>query len=776
MPTSTRPPGLSTHDAAIRSATGGPNEVPTARPAPWWHSVLAQLRDAVILVLLAAGTLTALTGDWADTAVIAAVIVVNTAIGAGQEVRAGRAIAALAELTAPRASVVRDGELCTVDARQVVRGDLVRLVAGDIVAADAQVSDAVALQVDESMLTGESMPVDKSAGDSVFGGTVVTRGHAHATVTAIGAASALGRLARSVQAARVPRTPLQQQLAVLGRWLAIGASAAAMVVALLNLAGGRSLETSLVLAVSLAVAAIPESLPAVVSLGLALAARRMSRHGVLVRRLGAVEALGSITVLAVDKTGTLTEGSMRVDVVREEPGGRDLPSLLEATVLCNDAPGGDGNGDPTEIALVQAAVAAGVDVARVRARWPRLAETPFDAATARMTTVHRSPSTGAPVRICKGSPEAVLALPGIAGGDARTATHELAESGRRVLAVAGQTAGSWRLLGLVGLLDPPRRTAAATVAAFQAAGVRPVMITGDHAGTARAIGSAVGVAAESVHARVRPEEKSAIVRSLRAAGEVVAMTGDGVNDAPALRAADVGVAMGKRGTEVAKQAADLVLSAEDLAAMVPAIAEGRRVYDNVKRFLRYALTGGVAEVLVMLAGPLFGLAVPLRAGQILWMNLLTHGLPGVAMGSEPAADDVLTRPPRPPRAQLLDRRLVGQVAVVATVAAAAALGAGWWADSSGLSAQSVVFLTLTFAQLAIAFAVRSVGLRFARNPLMICSIAANVLLTVLAVRWQPLQDLLRTESVGTGQILACLALGGAVAVVARLVFLIPRRA
>jgi Ca2+-transporting ATPase len=764
--------GLSSTEAARRGAAEGRNVIPRADRPAWWRSVVGQLRDAVVLVLLAAGTLTALTGDWADTAVILAVVVVNTAIGAGQEVRAGRAVAALAELTAPRAVVVRDGRPTELDARDVVTGDLVRLAAGDIVAADAALEHAVALQVDESMLTGESVPVAKAAGDTVYAGTVVTRGRGTATVTSVGAASALGRLAGSVLAARVVRTPLQQQLAVLGRRLAVAASVAALAVALLNLAGGRSLETSLVLAVSLAVAAIPESLPAVVSLSLALAARRMSRRGVLVRKLAAVEALGSITVLAMDKTGTLTEGRMTADVLREELPADGTPSLGEALVLCNDAPaaGASSAADPTEVALVRAAAAAGVDVAATRSAWPRVAEVPFDAATARMTTVHASPA-GHQVSVCKGAPEAVFALLDGDAAEAHAAASRLAADGRRVLAVTARVEPQtrWRLIGLAGLSDPPRATAAATVAAFKAAGVRPVMITGDHPQTAGAVARAVGVdGADAVHARVRPEDKSGIVTRLQQSGEVVAMTGDGVNDAPALRAADVGVAMGRRGTEVAKQAADLVLADDELSAMVPAIAEGRRVYGNLKRFLRYGLTGGVAEVLVMLLGPAVGLAVPLRAGQILWMNLLTHGLPGVAMGGEPAAADVLVRAPRSPRAQLLDRRLAVQVGVLGALFAAVALGVGAWAHHAERPAQSFVFLALTFAQLALAVTLRPAGTRPNQNPLLWGSVLLNAGLAVAAVRWAPLRELLRTAPVGWDGIGLCLAVGVGVAVLARL--------
>jgi P-type Ca2+ transporter type 2C len=767
--------GLSSAEAQRRRSIDGANDLPTARPVGWWRSVRTQLSDALVLVLLGAAVLTIAVGDVADTAVILLVVVLNTSLGAAQEVRSARALAALAELTAPHATVIRDGTVQDIPSREVVRGDRVLLAAGDIVAADLELDDAVALEVDESALTGESIPVAHRPGDYVHAGCVVTRGRGGGTVQAIGSATDIGSIARSLAAHRDSSTPLQRQLDVLGRRLALAVSVVAVLVAVMNLAGGRGWEVSLVLAVSLAVAAIPESLPAVVSLSLAMGARRMARRGVLVRRLAAVEGLGSITVLAVDKTGTVTEGRMRVTGVwTPEPSAAASRRILEAAALCNDAAeAGAGSADPTETALVVAAAEFDVDVTAVRAKWPRIAEEPFDATTKQMTTTHRGPDDVLRT-VVKGAPEAVLPpLGGSAGATDATATF--AASGHRVLAVAerlGDADEPWRLLGVLALADPPRADAADLVAAFRAAGVRTVMITGDHPVTANAIAAQIGIGSD-VHARVRPDGKTAIVEQLQHDGEVVAMTGDGVNDAPALRASDVGVAMGTRGTEVAKQSADLVLVEDDLSAMAGAIAEGRRVYDNLARFLVYAVSGGLAEILVMLVGPVVGFAVPLRAGQILWLNLLTHGLPGVAMGNEPAAPDVLSRPPRHPTARLLDAATMRRIGALAATLAAVTLAAGLIARTLDASAQSLMFVALTCGQLGSALALRVGRQRGEKaavaNPLLPASVALNAVLIALAVMWGPLRELLQTAPLSPSAYLVVLGAAVPPIVVARLI-------
>jgi Ca2+-transporting ATPase len=780
--------GLSRGEAAQRLAVDGRNEVLAAPALGWPRALVGQLREVVIVVLIVAGVLTAAVGDLADMGVIAVVVVINCLLGAGQEVRAGRALTALASLTAPRATVVRDGLPIDIDARDVVRGDLLRVVAGDVVAADGLLTDSHALRADESLLTGESAAVDKASGDDVFAGTVITRGRGDVEVAGTAEATAVGRIARSVRDSRIPPTPVQRQLAVLGRRLALVVAVAALAVGTLNLLSGRSVETSLVLAVSLAVAAIPESLPAVVSLSLAMGAHRMATAGAVVRRLAAVEALGSVTVIATDKTGTLTSGSMSIAQVWTPDGNADeVHALLEACVLCNDACAGPDlqpgeRDDPLEVALVTAALEDGVDVSAVRRERPRIAETPFDAAARTMTTVHRTPGGGL-LTIVKGAPDALLRVAGSIDAAevsrAEAALGALTDRGHRVVAVTMRTeeisgiSHDLRLLGVVAFADPPRPESAAFVAAFRAAGVQPVMITGDHQATAHAIARGVGIAIDNVHARVRPEEKTAIVRSLQAQGEIVAMTGDGVNDAPALRVADVGIAMGRRGTEVAKQAADIVLTGDDLSVMVGAIGEGRRAYDNLRRFLHYGLSGGAAEVLIMLVGPAVGFPLPLQSGQILWVNLLTHGLPGVAMGNEPAARDVLSRPPRRPDEQLLDAHTGRRVGLLGSVIALVCLLAGAWAKHDGHPWQSTIFVSLAFAQLAVALALRPAHARGARNRMLDAAVVLNVVLAVLAVQWQPLRDLLRTDALSLVDMGRCAVAAAVAAAVARLQVRVP---
>lgn len=713
--------GLTEGEAARRLADTGPNEVDAKTPVRLSSRVLAQLTDPLIMVLLGAVVLTLAIADYPDAVVIGLVVLVNTTVGVVQEIRADNAVAALSALTAPHARVRRDGALRDLPAAVIVPGDVLVVGEGDIVAADAELAEASAVLVDESMLTGESVPVDKDAGAYLSAGTVVVRGRGVAMVTATGAHSALGRIAALLDERHEP-TPLQRRLAALGRVLAAVTVALCVLVFALGLVRGLPLGTMAVTAISLAVAAVPESLPAVVTLALALGARRMAARHALVRRLPAVETLGSVSVLATDKTGTLTEGRMVVQrvwtprVTAElsgvgyEPEGEvlvagrtaeadeleTLTDLLTVTVLCNDAtlsPPDDAApegrwtalGDPMEAALLAAAAKTGCpEPAKLSVTHPRIGEAPFDSLRRRMTTLHKAEADG--VLVClKGAPEAVLD-PAVLHDppDVLAAAHDeaarLAAHGYRVLAVASglradipspvaEAESGLALLGLVALSDPPKPHAAATLASCRAAGITPVLITGDHPATARAVACHVALLGEGgqtqdrvvtgedvaagrvadltsvrVFARTDPQQKLDIVEAWRARGAVTAMTGDGVNDGPALHRADIGVAMGARGTEVARQAADLVLTDDELSTVVAAVEEGRRVYDNIRRFLVYGMGGGAAEILVMLIGPLLGLPLPLRAGQILWINLLTHGLTGVAMGAEPASPGAMCRP------------------------------------------------------------------------------------------------------------------------------------
>ncbi|MGW0752502.1 cation-translocating P-type ATPase [Streptomyces sp. NPDC002587] len=817
--------GLTEAEAARLLGEHGRNEVAAAKTVPLYARVLAQLKDALILVLLGAVVLTLAIGDHADAVVIALVIVVNTAVGVAQEIRADNAVAALSALSAPNARVLRDSAAGEVPAAEVVPGDVLLLGEGDIVAADAELLEASALLVDESMLTGESVAVDKDSGARLSAGTVVVRGRGVATVTATGAGSALGRIAALLDGKREP-TPLQRRLGALGRILAVVTLALCLVVFVLGLVRGLPVATMAVTAISLAVAAVPESLPAVVTLALALGARRMADRHALVRRLPAVETLGSVTVLATDKTGTLTEGRMVVQHVWTPRGAVDFfgvgyepqgdvlvegrqPSageldpvreLLTVTALCNDAglrPPEDPSdeedrwtavGDPMEAALLAAAAKTGcADRAGLHREHPRTDEAPFDSLRKRMTTLHTTPS--GQVLVClKGAPEVVLDAAVLGDGPdlihgARQEAALLAAHGYRVLAVASATRddvphraveaeSGLRLLGLVAISDPPKPHATATLAACRAAGITPVLITGDHPATARAIATRVGLlngddpSGESVvtgpevaagritdltgvtvFARTTPQQKLDIVEAWRSRGEITAMTGDGVNDGPALRQADIGVAMGRRGTEVARQAADLVLTDDELSTVVAAVEEGRRVYDNIRRFLVYGLAGGAAEILVMLAGPLLGLALPLRAGQILWINLLTHGLTGVAMGAEPVAPGAMHRPPRPPGQQILGDGAWQRLLLLAAVVSASSLGAGVVARHWGLPWQSVLFLALLASQLGVVLGLRT-RLLTRQNLFLPLSVLASVLFAAAALYVPFLQAVLDTEPLG----------------------------
>ncbi len=802
--------GLTSGEAARRLERDGENVVPRAAPRSLPGRVARQLADPMILLLCAALGVVLVLGDRVDAAIIGAVVVLNTVIGVVQEVRAEHAVAVLDELASPQARVRRDGRYVELPAAQLVVGDEVRLEAGDVVPADLSLVEAVALEVDEAAMTGESVPVRRDTGAEVLSGTVVTRGRAVAEVVRTGAESGLGRIAGLIAATGLRPTPLQRRLSRLSRqlvWITAGLAALVLVLAVLR---GAPLADSLILAVSLAVAAIPESLPAVVSVALALGALRMARRSAIVRWLPAVETLGSVSVLASDKTGTLTEGRMAVRRTWTAEGGCEVDGpaygrggalrgesadgaaverLLRDVVLCNDArltPAGDtwtGIGDPLEVALLVAAARLDERLLEASHEWRRIDEVPFDSETRSMTTVHEN-DAGARLSVVKGAPEVVLdRLADTAGANrARAEAQAMARAGLRVIAVVEvPVAGAPELAGLIGMLDPPRDDAAAVVSACRAAGIRPLLVTGDHAETALAVARQVGIARPDgevvdgdvvargehvdrvdridVYARTHPEQKVDIVDAWQARGHVVAMTGDGVNDAPALRRADIGVAMGRHGTEVARQAADLVLADDDLRSVVTAVAEGRRIYANIRTFLRYGLSGGLAEVLVILLAPFVGIATPLLPGQILWINMLTHGIPGVAFGGEPLDPRLMQRPSPSPERSVLGDGLVRRILVGGAMIAAVSIAGGLLARAFAWPTTTVVFLTLGLAQLALALALRAPrSTRRLGERALEMSVAVAVGLQVLAASWTPLQDLLGTRTVEPAAWAAVLAL------------------
>lgn len=813
--------GLSEDEAARRLCANGLNAIPQPRPPRLHRRVMSQLRDPMILLLLVAGCVTIATDDIIDTVIIGAVVVLNTALGVLQEWRADRAIRALDRLAAPWAAVLREGIRRRIAAEEVVPGDLLVIEAGDVVAADGVLTEAHTLQVDESAITGESVPRERAVGDEVEAGTVVTRGRGRATVTRTGASSGLGRIAALVVAAPVRQTPLQQRLTRLSGQLVAGVLMLAALVLVTGLLRDRPLAEMLVVALSLAVAAVPESLPAVVSISLAMGAHRMALRNAVVRRLPAVETLGSVTVLASDKTGTLTEGTMTVEGLWLSQGSGswhppdavdqgDGPQLelVQDLLLCNDAEfvhaANSGTvttapetrarlvGDPIEQALLDLGASWGLNTDDVRGEWQRVAERPFDAGTRQMTTVHKHSGDHRWRLICKGAPESVLERVDDAalGERVQEAADRAALSGQRVLLVAAREcrsqpaldAGELQVVGLVALHDPPRKSAAEVVRALDAAGIRMILVTGDHAATGRSVAEGLDLLAHTpdvvegarleevlagddigrvgVFARIRPEQKVDIVRHLQDRGDVVAMTGDGVNDAPALRTADIGVAMGRSGTEVARQAAALVLADDELRTVVVAVEEGRRIYRNIRTFLRYALAGGLAEVAVMLFMPFLGVAVPLVPAQILWINMLTHGLPGVAFGAEPADPRDMHQPSRSPQASILGEGLLRQILFAGSLIAAAAVAAGLLAPVLDAHVQTSIFVALGVGQLSVAWALRSrVRPRHFRQRAVETAVLTALAVQLIAVYLPALNELLLTRPLQGDALLAAVALG-----------------
>jgi P-type Ca2+ transporter type 2C len=717
--------GLTGDEAARRLAAHGPNVIARGTEQPVWRLLARQFNSPVIWLLVGACGLSALLGEMADASAIVTIVLINGAIGFSQERRAERAILSLRSLTAPRARVRRDGRSVIVPAMEVVAGDVIILEAGDLVPADARLIEAFGLSTNEASLTGESAPADKTASaaptgaplaerfDSVFMGTAVATGTASAVVVATGMRTELGRIAHLLANAGSGETPLQQRLAAVSRVLLYICLAIVAVVAVAGLARGWALLDVLLSSVSLAVAAVPEGLPAIVTIALAVGVQRMAARHVLIRRLSSVETLGCATVICTDKTGTLTTGVMAVrDLWSDDPD-----RLLYAAAACADAElhadGRAGVGDPTEVAILAAAAARGIHRIDIEDRHLRVHVRPFDAARKRMSVLRSND-----VLYVKGAVEVLLPICSGQRAGAADANARMAARGLRVLAVAvgrGLDERDLELLGLIGIADRPRPEAIAAVAAARAAGIRTVMITGDHPVTAAAIARELGiliagdVPGEVVHARATPEDKLAIVRDWKARGDVVAMTGDGVNDAPALREAHIGIAMGLTGTEVTREASDMVLADDNFASIIAAVKEGRGVYDNIRKTLVYLLAGNTSELAVMLAAALGGLPLPLLPLQLLWVNIATDGLPALALVMDPAEDDALRRPPRNPLEPMLGRAQWQVILLIGVLEGSAVLGVFAWAlNHATLSAaRSLAFSTLVFAELFRAFAARS---------------------------------------------------------------------
>ena len=686
--------GLSSTEAQRRLAELGPNVIRREQKTSPLTLLARQFASPVIWLLLGASVLSAALGELLDAMAIGAIVVVNAAIGFLQEHRAERAVMALRSMTAPRARVLRDGHSAMVSADTIVPGDLLVLEAGDVAAADARLHTAHALTTNEAPLTGESTPVEKQTvptapdtplaerHDFVFMGTSIATGTGIAEVTATGMQTELGRIAHLLATAEESVTPLQRRLAHVSQTLLFICGGIVAVVALAGLLRGWPLMQVFMAAVSLAVAAVPEGLPAVVTIALAVGVQRMAARHVLIRRLPAVETLGCATVICTDKTGTLTTGVMRV----RELWGRDHTNLLFAGAACCDAEiGRDGRvgvGDPTELAVLIAAAERGIHRDEIERTTPRVAVIPFDSVQKRMS-IERADGR---VYI-KGAVESVLPLCVAGVDDAPAANAQMAERGLRILAGA----------------------------AARAAGITTVMITGDHPVTARAIARELGIlsspdsAEDVVHARATPEDKIRIVRAWKERGAVVAMTGDGVNDAPALREAHIGIAMGRTGTEVTREASDMVLADDNFASIVAAVREGRGIFDNIRKTLVYLLSGNTAELTVMLVAALGGLPLPLLPLHLLWINVVTDGLPALALVVDPPEGDVLQRAPRNSDEPMLGREQWRFIITTGLLQAAATLGVFLWALNARdlAEARNLAFSTLVFGELFRAFAARS---------------------------------------------------------------------
>lgn len=829
--------GLSREEAERRLAECGPNELAERKRASAWQLFLEQFKNFLIIILLVAVALSAVLGEVADAIVIFVIVLFAAGLGFYQEYRAERAMEALKRMAAPQARVIRDGQEMTIAACELVPGDIVLLGTGDRVPADMRLIEAVNLKTDEAPLTGESTPVEKTVepvqgevavGDRVnmaFMGTVVVYGRGKGVVTATGMATEFGKIAGLLGEVEKERTPLQINLDRLGKYIGIGALVLCFVLAGIGVVRGHEVLEMVIWGVSLAVAAVPEALPAVVTISLALGVQRMVKRHALIRKLPAVETLGCTTFICSDKTGTLTQNQMTVKRIfvddgfveitgsgYEPKGGfyrdgvaldveqeRGLKLLLEAVALCNDASLTciDGiwqvKGDPTEGALIVAAAKAGLNRGELCQKLPRVGEIPFSSETKRMTTVHRL-ADGGLVAYSKGAPEVVLGacdhifcrgqvevLTAEQRGKVLQAAHVMAEGALRVLGVAYKAVpeGDYQaldqgmvFLGLVGMIDPPREEARKAVKLCEQAGVKSVMITGDHKVTAVAIARELGMLKDGialageeldamsdeeferlaekveVYARVSPAHKLRVVEALTKKGHVVAMTGDGVNDAPALKRADIGVAMGITGTDVSKEAADMVLTDDNFASIVAAVEEGRAIFDNIKKYLMYLLSSNTGEILLMavaiLFGPLIGLpagAIPLIAIQILFVNLVTDGLPAIALSVDPAAPDIMQRKPRPRGQGVFTMPVAVLILVGGIWSCLVNLGIFKWALDVGKSmveAQCLCFLTLIMIQFFKAYNFRSerhsvFKIGMFKNKWLNLAVGSQVLLMLLII-------------------------------------------
>jgi Ca2+-transporting ATPase len=813
--------GLSDEEAARRLAHHGPNRLPAPPRVSALRILLDQFRSVVVGLLIAAGAVTLILGDVVEALAIAAVLAINTAIGFATELRARRAMDAILRLDAPHASVVRSGQLRAIEARGLVPGDVIALEAGYQVPADARLVETTDVQADEAPLTGESFPSSKQAAftapddtaladrrNMVYSGTTVVSGIGRAVVTATGRTTEVGRVGELTAGVEIEPTPLERRLDALGHRLVWLALAVAALVAGVGTLQGAPLDLMVQTAIALAVAAVPEALPVVATIALAVGLRRMAARNALVRRLPAVESLGSTTVICTDKTRTLTSGDMALIRVwtngREidlsdpaAPADDDVRRLLEIALVASGShaavENGTGTGalNPVDRAIAAAARRLGVDRARLVAGRPEVGVVPFSSDRKLMASFQRD--DGAIVASVKGAPGRVLELCAVDAavrGTLLDANNALAGEGLRILAVASgpvreaseQALGGLTFAGFVGLADPPAPGVKETIARLRAAGLRTVMLTGDQRLTAEAVGRQLGllgggerviegremealsgddlreaVAEAGAFSRTTPEHKLRIVEALQARGEIVAMLGDGINDAPALRKADVGVAMGTRGTDVAREAAAIVLRDDRFETIAAAVEEGRVIFDNIHKFVFYLFSCNVAEVLVLLAAGVAGLPLPLLPLQLLWLNMITDTFPALALALEPAEADVMYRPPRDPDEAILSRRFLSRIAAYGALITAPTLAAFVWGLAQAPAhASTMAFMTLALAQIAHLGNARRAGpvlerLQLVANPYALGAVGLAVALQIAALHVDPLPALLGVVPLAPGE-------------------------
>ncbi len=813
--------GLSQAEAEKRISEFGPNALEEKKKKPAWLLFLGQFKDFMILILAAAAIISGIVGDLTDTIIILVIIVLNAVLGFVQEYRAEKAMESLKKLTETQTKVIRDGQSMTVFSRELVPGDVVILEAGNMVPADIRLIETFALKIDESSLTGESVPVDKISellsqdnlgpGDQLnmaFKGTLIANGRATGLVLNTGMKTEIGKIANLLQE-DTPVTPLQQRMHRFGKvisYLILGICALLFVA---GLARGEEIFSVLLLSVSLAVAAIPEALPALITIALSLGAGRLAKKNALIRKLPAVESLGSVTYICTDKTGTLTQNKMTV--VSLEPDYRngfssEFTNLQMAMGLCHDVhldKKGKPEGEATELALVERLL---LEIPQdhygiLEKKFPRIGEIPFDSSRKRMSTLHRY---GDQVMVlCKGASESISGIL----SDKKTAeelvvsSEKWAEKGERVLAFAGKLIPSlpsesvWIYLesgldyfGKVGMIDPPRESVKVSIQECKTAGIKPVMITGDHPSTAKAIAEEVGIwkpgdlvltGAElanlndeeffneveevSVYARVAPEQKLRIVQTLQLKGHYAAMTGDGVNDAPSLKAANIGVAMGIAGTDVSKEAAHLILLDDNFSTIVKAVKEGRRIYDNIRKFIKYIMTCNGAEIWTIGLAPFLGFPNPLLPIHILWINLVTDGLPALALAGEKPEKDLMNRPPRPPKQSLFAEGVGYHIIWVGMLMAGVTLFTQYWAIRVGWHWQTMVFTVLAFSQLGHVMAVRSdrtflFQQGFLSNKPLLISVGMTLLLQLGVIYLPFFNEIFRTQALDMKELLFCVGM------------------